>query len=282
MNDIQCSIIIVNYNGPHLIEKCLETIDKHLSSIHKEVIIVDNNSTEQNLDVIKTRYDYVKVIFLHENMGFGYANNVGSRNAIGKTLLLLNSDTELIDSSLVKVIEEYNSLNDTAMWGIKLIWPNGNFQNSYSSNVTISNFITNYTPISFFARYFKNITAHKYFFKQFEKRTEVDIIFGTVMLIKKNYFETLGGFDKKYFMYFEDIDFCGRFKKHIGGKIYFIPESTIIHNVMGSANKKIRLNKSFLKSKYLYGWSRFGLVMIPYVILDLIMQYTWVAVKKLI
>lgn len=282
MSDFQCSIIIVNYNGPHLISKCLETIEKYLAEITKEVIIIDNDSHEQNLAELATKYNYVKVIYLHENMGFGYANNVGSRNASSETLLLLNSDTELIDFSLVEVIKKYNKTSERVMWGIKLIWPDGKFQNSYCRRVTFLNFITNYTPIAFFARYFKSITTHKYSFKEFDKQSEVDVIYGTIMLLRKKYFEELGGFARKYFMYFEDIDFCDRFRKNYDGKIIFNPESTIIHNVMGSANKKVKLNKNFLKSKYTYGRDRFGLILMSlYIISDFVMQYVWITVKKL-
>ncbi len=282
MHEFRCSIIIVNYNGPHLISKCIETIDKYLKDIQKEVIIVDNNSSDQNLESIKHQYDYVKIIYLHQNMGFGYANNVGVRNASNETLILMNSDVELIDDSFAGVIQRYNAVTNREFWGVKLVWPNGAFQNSYCTKITLINFITNYTPFLFFGRYLKSITSHKYFNKEFKTRTEVDVIYGTIMLIKKNFFEDLGGFSKKYFMYFEDIDFCDRFKKYSNGKIFFIPDSTIIHNVMGSANKKATLNLGFLKSKYLYGVDRFGLfIMSFYSIIDLVMQFVWVMKKKI-
>lgn len=279
---VDCSVIIVNYNSPLLIAKCLETIEKYFSGINFEVVIVDNDSHDQKLAELSSEYNFVKVVYLHENMGFGYANNVGSRNASSETLLLLNSDTELIDSSLVDVVKNYNTTTEREMWGIKLIWPDGRFQNSYCSRVTFSHFITNYTPISFLAKYFQGFSAHKYFFEEFNNQTEVDVIYGTVMLVKKKYFEELHGFAKKYFMYFEDIDLCDRFRKLENGKIIFHPESAIIHNVMGSANRKVKLNMNFIRSKYAYGLEQFGVVLMSlYVVPDLIMQYTWITYKKI-
>jgi GT2 family glycosyltransferase len=95
----ELSIIIVNYNAPAAIAKCLQSIDAHLA-LEKEVIVVDNNSTEEHLDDLARQYAFVKVLRLPTNTGFGYANNVGVRNARGEKILLLNSDTELIDASL--------------------------------------------------------------------------------------------------------------------------------------------------------------------------------------
>lgn len=269
MDEALLSIIIINYNNPQLIAKCLETIDANLVNIGKEVVIVDNNSKIHNLDRLENLYEYVKVIYLCENMGFGYANNIGVKNSKGKALLLLNSDTELIDSSLVGVANDFMSANDLAIWGVKLIWPNGSFQNSYSKEITFLNFVLNYTPLCFLSHYFWKMKNHKYSNSEFNSLTEVDAIYGTAMLIRRIDYENLGGFSKKYFMYFEDIDLCDRFRKEHGGNIFYNPKSTIIHNVMGSSSRA-KLNFNFLKSKYIYGIGKFGpFLMMLYIGLDL-------------
>lgn len=281
MSELECSIIIVNYNSPELIAKCLETIDQYLKGLKKEIIIVDNNSHDQSLVSLQNKYNFVKVIYLHENMGFGYANNVGSRNASSDTLLLLNSDTELIDSTLESTIKSFRDLKEKIMWGVILKWPSGKFQNSYCNKITFLNFLTNYTPIYFFSRFFKVIKAHKYFDEEFDTLQEVDVIYGTMMLVRKNDFEALGGFAKKYFMYFEDIDFCDRFKNELMGKIFINPASAIIHNVKGSAGKKIAFNKMYMKSKITYGVSRFGfLKMFFFIVPDYFLENIRILFKK--
>ena len=93
------SIIIVNYNNPELIEACLRSIDKHLRGLKKEIIVVDNNSKIQNLAVHIEHYPELRVIYLSDNMGFGFANNVGVKNATGSLLFLLNSDAEFLDNT---------------------------------------------------------------------------------------------------------------------------------------------------------------------------------------
>jgi len=282
VSGLDCSIIIVNYNSPELIAKCLETIDRYLKGLNKEIIIIDNNSHDQNLAELQSKYSDVRLIFLHENMGFGYANNVGSRNANSDTLLLLNSDTEIIDSSLVHTIKSFRNLDEKILWGVILKWPNGKFQNSYCNKITYLNFLSNYTPVYFFSRYFKAIKAHKYFDIEFDKLKEVDVIYGTMMIVRKKDFEALGGFAKKYFMYFEDIDFCDRFKNDLMGKIFINPATTIIHNVKGSAGKKLTFNKMYMKSKIIYGIGRFGYFkMFFFTVPDYFLENLRILLKKL-
>ena len=275
MNAPECSIIIVNYNNPRLIEKCLETIDRFLGELRIEVVIVDNASRDHDLFTLQRRYGFVRLIFLHENMGFGFANNVGARNARSDTLLFLNSDIELTDSSLADVVKEYRAVAGRELWGMKLFYPDGRFQISYNNEITLANFLLHYTSLYSLARHVPQLMGHKYFYREFTERTDVDTVFGTAMLIKKEFFATLGGFSRKFFMYFEDNEFCERFRKHLQGKVRFIPESTLIHNVMGSSTRKKGLDTIFLTNKFIYARAKFGLlftclVMIP----DVLLQFT--------
>ena len=271
MSEPLLSIVIANYNNPHLIAKCIETINVHMRDIRMEVIIVDNNSKVHNLHKICELYDYVRVIYLAKNMGFGYANNVGVRNSRGKVLLLLNSDTELFDSSLSDVIRNVVSVDAKVIWGVRLIWPDGRFQNSYSKEIRFLDFIGDYTPLCVARHYFRFISGHKYHNVEFDGVTEVGVVFATAMVIRKVDFEKLRGFSGKYYMYFEDIDLCDRFRQDHSGKVLFNPKATIIHNRMGSSNES-ELNLEFLKSKYKYGYKKFGsLRVVLFIGLDLLL-----------
>lgn len=276
---ILLSIIIVNYNAPELIKKCLMTIKKYIT-LSKEIIIVDNDSQEECLDYLKKKYGFVKVIQLSKNMGFGYANNVGVKEAQGEIVLLLNTDTEIIDYSINKGILDFKKKYKNCMWGFKLIWPNRSFQNSFSKEITFFDFIFSYTTLSFLKRYIKKINKHKYDFRSVENITKVDIIYGACILLWRKDYLKLNGFNDHYFMYFEDVDFCDRFRKEFNGKIYLYPFVSLIHNVQGGQKKIININ--YFQSKYRYGWIKFKILkMIIFTIIDILTLFIYLPYKKI-
>lgn len=274
------SIVIVNYNNPGLLDACLKSIDEFLVDILKEVIIVDNNSMEHGLASHQANYSYLKVIYLPENVGFGYANNVGVKNATGDVLLLLNSDVEFIDTSFKTMLEAFFMTQTPELWGPRLIWPGGKFQQSYSREIGFIDFLTTYTAFRSMFKRFKQVKSHKYQSVEFSKKTEVDVIYGTAVLIKKTDYEKLGGFLKKYFMYFEDVDLCDRFRKVIGGCVKFDPTTTLIHKVKGSsAGNSFNLN--FIRSQYIYGCSKYGYFPMAIIfVFDIILNYMLRSVAK--
>lgn len=261
MSGLKLSIIIVNYNSPELISKCLESIDNYVTELSREVIIVDNNSQEENLDELRKKYDFVRVIRLPENFGFGRGNNIGVTNAQGKILLLLNSDTELIDNSVNKALSDFYEKNARELWGLKILWPSKEFQNSFTRDLTFLDFILFYTPLSNLIGATRRSYYHKYENKPIDEFTQVPVVYGTAMLMWRQDFLSLNGFAEKYFMYFEDIDFCERFRKDLHGAVCYYPYSSLIHHVQGSlSGNKLGINYRFYKSKYIYGLSKFKAV----------------------
>ena len=269
MSKIDLSIVVINYNNPLLIEKCLISIEKYLADIKKEIIVVDNNSEFENLNNHLSIYKDLKVIYLPKNMGFGYAVNVGVKNSIGQTLFILNSDAEFVDDSFKLMLREYRLLDAPQIWAPRLVWPDGKFQNSYSRKITFFDFILFYSPISFLIKIAGIRSSHRYNSIEFHYPTSVDVIYATALLVDRMHYLNLGGFSKKYFMYFEDVDFCDRFITKFNGGVIFYPSVTIKHAVKGSSNLS-KINFNYLLSKYIYGFTRFGLLpMIFFAIFDL-------------
>lgn len=262
------SIVIVNYNSPKLIARCVDSLHQYID-VENEIIVVDNNSQEENLVDLETKYFNLKIIRLPENIGFGQANNVGVKNACGEMVLLLNSDTELFDSSINQAIQNFSTNHTTVMWGFKLLWPDGRFQNSFSSEISFLDFLLSYTHISFFEKKIKRIRTHKYTAQIINDIFKVPIVYATAILLWRNDFLTLGGFDRRYFMYFEDIDLCDRFRDVLHGEIYYYPLVSIIHNVKGSSIKNHKINWIYLKSKYIYGLRKFKFGMLPFFVIDM-------------
>jgi len=275
------SVIIVNYDNPDLIDYCLKSIEKYLRSIKKEIIVIDNNSSIQNLALHQEKYPELKIIYLPKNMGFGYANNVGVKNAIGDVLLLLNSDAEFIDSSFEEMLYQFRLTGSSDIWGPRLRWPDGRFQNSYSRRISFFDFLTGYSLLAFLFRQTRINYQHKYENQEFSRATYVDVIYATAILVGRANFNKMKGFSDKYFMYFEDIDFCDRFRDQLLGKILFYPGCTLIHRVKGSSGLNPSVNWSYLKSKYVYAENRFGFFNIVFLkIIDYFLSFIKYAVYR--
>jgi len=259
------SIIIVNYNSPHLIQKCIETIFEFIKSIDFEVIIVDNLSSNENLDEIKKRYKNITVVRLAQNLGFGWANNIGISFCKYENIFFLNSDTELINHTIDDMFRYFFNMDGHNIISPSLKWPDQRFQNSYCRSITTLNFWM-YTSLASIAKHLSSFNSklkyHKYDFKPFKEITRVDIVYATAIMVKKADFLTIGGFDTSYFMYFEDIDFVQKFSKLLKGKIYIYPNATLIHHGQGSSNgsKLLKVNGPFFKSLYKFGYKHFQFI----------------------
>lgn len=220
---MKLSIIIVNYNHLELIEKCLESILSSSISFPYEIIVVDNASEELPKILISQDPNLpaqagIQIIRNKENVGFGRANNQGAKVAKGEYLLFLNTDTEVLDNAIEKLVVFAEDKTATIV-GPKLQNPNHSPQAScgpfYSLSVTFAMLflkgdqlhITRYSPANV---------------------TEVDWVSGACFLIRKTDFEKVGGFDESIFMYMDEIDFCFRAKK-IGIRILCYPGAQFIH-----------------------------------------------------
>ena len=270
MQNNDLSIIIVNYNNPELIEACLRSIDKYLAGLKKEIIVVDNNSKIQNLAVHIEHYPELRVIYLSDNMGFGFANNVGVKNATGSLLFLLNSDAEFLDNTFETMLSKFRVIPPGEIWGPRLMSADGSFQQSYSREIDFISFLTIYSECYLCVKVLKLASQHKYQSIEFVETTEVQVIYGAAMLINKSDYERMGGFSQKFFLYFEDVDFCDRFRHTFGGLVRFVPMTTLIHGSQGSSRgSSIRF--IFRKSRYIYGIGKFGyLAMFVIIPLDII------------
>jgi GT2 family glycosyltransferase len=255
---IDVTFVIVNYNKPQLVARCVESIDRYLNAVSREVVIVDNNSHEECLDELERQNLFVRIIRMPANVGFGQANNIGAKNARSDLLLFLNSDTELLDYNINDAIKRFRKERKKELWGFHHVWPDGRFQNSFSREISYIVFLLSYQGVLALIPFWKGIgDNHRYNNAAFDSKHEVSVIYGTSILVWKSDFMALGGFSKKYFMYFEDIDFCDRFRMNYG-KVCFYPDARIMHHVMGSRQKRFSSTVLFKKSLYKYGFHKFG------------------------
>ena len=229
MNQFDLSIIIISYNTEKITIDCLKSIIESLknSSLKYEIIVVDNASKDNSVSSIKKLKSEIKnrnlkinLIENKENIGFGPANNQAVKLAKSDYLLFLNSDIIVLNASIEKLYNFYKQNEKLFNFlGGKLLNKDGTSQPSCGPM---------YTLPMIFAHLFLRGDYWELTRYSPKKIKEVDWISGACILTKKEYFEKLGGFDEKIFMYMEEIDLFYRAKKH-GFKVFFYPEAQFIH-----------------------------------------------------
>lgn len=226
MENILLSVIIVNYNGEKFLQSCLDSLHEKLISISYEIIILDNNSKDNSCKFIKENFPDVKLIESTINHGFGKGNNEAVKHAKGELLLLYNNDTILLDdiSPAIKLIKKRQ---DIGVVGIKMLNANKDYLQSagvlpnFNSLLKFSNLLN--LGLEFKSGHF----SKEYY--------EVGWLVGSFLLLRKEIYEKIEGFNEDYFMYVEDVDFCKKIAD-LGLKRYFIPTLSYIHYV--GFNKK--------------------------------------------
>lgn len=248
------SIIIVNFNTVELLKNCLLSLIKYHN--HKidnyELIIVDNNSKEKSIEDVFKIYPKVILIKLNENVGFSRANNIAAKQAKGDVLLFLNNDTLFIENSIDKMEGYLSNNEEIGVLGPKLLNADFSFQLSAGKLPNVAQEIID-KLIYFFYRKLNimKILIEKFLFRKIK---EVEWVTGACMMVRRELFSLVNGFDESIFLYFEDKDLCARIRNK-NKKIVYYPETSVIHLLGGSSSKmdKSEVRKIYRESqKYYY------------------------------
>jgi len=240
MNKSLLSIIIVNYNTGPLLYKCLHSIQRNIKNIKYEIIVVDNNSTD-NSWVVTNELDNCILVKNKSNRGFCIANNQALKKIQSRFILLLNPDTELTTGAIEKMLKYLNYNQKVGIVGPKVLYPNGKLQYTAFCFPTV---FTIFSDIFFLNRLFP---TSKIFNKKdlgywgHNNIREVDAVSGCCLLLKKRVYDDIGGLDENLF-FMDDIDFCKRTKNKTWKVIYF-PKSVIYHHggMSSSGNRYARV-----------------------------------------
>jgi GT2 family glycosyltransferase len=225
MKHTDISVIIVNYNTEKYLEKCICSVEKYSGTVDYEIIVVDNKSGSGLLEELARILVNHRFIFNEENFGFGRACNIGSAEASGKYLLFLNPDIILKDNVLEKLKNILDSNSDISVCGGLLKQENG------EPNISFNKF----PDLSWEIREAFGISVGKAIKDMIQKvdipgsrEFEVDWISGADLMVRKDIFDSVGGFDDKIFLYYEDVDLQKRIRD-IGGKIICLPSANLFH-----------------------------------------------------
>ncbi len=258
---IDLTIIVVAYNVIDLVDKCLLHIKESKDTLNKEIIFVDNGSTDGTVDLIKEKYPDVNLIESPTNLGFIAANNLAFKSTTGTNILMLNSDA-FIGENTIGILT--NFLENTEKCGV--VGPrtkNGNGKYLPSARYFPTPWRVFLTKMGLAHRnsIWKDINCMR---QSHEEVKECDWVSGCCLLIRKSLIDEMGFFLRpELFMYNDDNDLCLRVKK-LGWKVYFHPE-TVTH-LAGATNKKIsvaqndseRIDRLRIESEYIYFRKNYG------------------------
>lgn len=269
--NIQVSVIIISFNSFHLLRDCLISIFEKTRDINFEIIIVDNASTEGNIDDVLTNWQDIIVLKNESNLGFAAANNQASKVAKGDYLLFLNNDILFLENSIKIILEYCQNLKQRVIVGCEVLNPDYTHQDSvFSFENTFNVFGEKFFLYKLFKKS-KIFNRGYYNYIAIVEPTEVDVVSGVFLFCAKSEFERLQGFDDYFFFYSEETDFCLRVKKS-GGKIIYFPNTKIIH--YGSSNEKkapwfkyknLAISKIRFYKKYFNGVEFFIIIILHYI-----------------
>ncbi len=222
---VDVSIIIVALNAVELLEECLASVFEQSSGVTFEVIYVDNASTDGNSDIVKTRHPSVRIIQNERNLGFARANNQAIRVAKGRYVLLLNSDTLILDNSVMRIVRFADQHPEAAVVGGRVLNPNRTLQRNCLTFHSLTQIFLGATCLH---KVFPRFASERMSWWDYNEVRAVDVIVGCFSLVRREAFAQVGLMDEDYFFYCDDRDWCYRFRK-AGWKVLFTPEPRIIH-----------------------------------------------------
>ncbi|MHC4430285.1 MAG: glycosyltransferase family 2 protein [Planctomycetota bacterium] len=229
------SIIIVSWNTKEVLRDCLRSVFGQAGGVDCEVIVVDNASTDGSVEMLKNDFGNVILMENAENRGFAAANNQAMAVAKGRYVLLLNSDTIVLEDCLADIVSFADANPQTAVVGCRVLNADRTLQPTCFMFPSVLNMVLSSTYL------YKLFPRSRFFGREqmlwwdASDVREVDVVRGCFMLVRREAIDQVGVMDEQFFMYGEETDWCYRFKKN-GWKVTFAPVGQIIH--LGGASSR--------------------------------------------
>jgi len=227
--DMQLSVVILNYNVRYFLELCVLSVQKAIQNLDAEIIVVDNNSADDSCAMMQQRFPNIRLIQNKENLGFPKGNNIAVKEAKGEYICILNPDTVVAEDTFEKVLTFAKKQSDLGIVGCKLIDGTGNFLPESKRGIP--------TPWVAFTKIFglyklfpKSSLFNKYYAQHLDENQtgKVAILVGAFMVMKRELYNEMGGFDENCFMYSDDVD-LSYMALQKGRTNYYFHETTVIH-----------------------------------------------------
>ena len=232
--------IIINYNTANLLDKCIKLLRNAALKISMNIIIVDNASSDNSVDLLQRDFTDCKLIRNDINVGFGRANNQCIPFIEGKYALLLNTDAFVSEDTINKTIQYMDNNQSCGILGVKLLGRDGTLQPSCRFFPTPLNIFLQRTGLK---KFFKNTQLVDDMSWDHNSARQCDWVPGCYYLIRREVVEKIGLFDPRYFLYYEEVDHCFAVKK-AGWEVHFFPDTSVVHIGGESAKSEGNLTSS--------------------------------------
>jgi GT2 family glycosyltransferase len=250
---MKLSVIVNHYRTPEVLRNCLKSIKSDLESadFDWEIIVTDSATIEKTEQMMQDEFSEILFIPATENIGFGKSINIALKKAQGDFLFIVNADIVIDEKGAIDQMLEYMEANPQVgmigpkLWNINNTWQQSCFR--FYSPLTVL-YRRTLLGKTFFGKKDLDYFLMKDIFSKgdVENPMPVDWLMGSAMMVRKNDLEKVGGFDERYFMYFEDVDWARRFWEN-GLKVVYYPKVTMYHYHFQSSKKKSILQSVFNK-----------------------------------
>ncbi|PKP61954.1 glycosyltransferase family 2 protein [Candidatus Atribacteria bacterium HGW-Atribacteria-1] len=266
-NRISVSVIILSWNSEKYIRQCINSlfIDLNFYNMEKEIIIVDNGSSDRTIKILKQlhkKYSNMKVIELEKNLGTTISRNIGIRESLGKYIFILDSDTEVQEGTISTLIDMFNKKGNIGIVAPRLYYSDGSIQPSCKKFPTIKTKIYKYIPFNITRKIAKKSELYNNIYeKEYKKITEVDYCISAAWMVNREAINDIGLFDENIFYAPEDVDYCLRMWLK-GWKVIYTPMASVIHHTQRKSYKDFNIAWQHLKGllyyfgKYNYWFNR--------------------------
>src|SRR5262245_50158990 len=227
------TVVVISYNTAHLLDQMFAALEAARGALRLQVLVVDNASRDNSIDVLRTRYPDAGVMENRINVGFGRANNQAVPRAHGRYLLLLNTDVLVASDTLQKTVNFMDAHPRCGVLGVKLVGPNGALQPSCRYFPTPWNVFIASTGLE---RFFPCVRLVDDMSWDHASLRECDWVPGCYYLVRHEVIERVGLFDPRYFLYYEEIDHC-RAVRRAGWSVVYYPFTEVVH--LGGESAKI-------------------------------------------
>ncbi len=250
------SIVIVAWNSLHVLESCLQSIEREVLSrqdegrLEVETIVVDNGSTDGTVAALRERYAFVELIGLDENLGFAVGNNVGLRRARGRLAVLLNSDTLVRRDGLEACVRYLDAHPDVGVVGPQLLNEDGSKQNCVHNYPSL---LTEIVPRGLL----ETLWPRRFPSKRYAHARPLDVqaVIGACLFVRREVLEQVGLMPEDYFFFMEETDWCYRIRR-AGWRIVHVPDAAIVHAHGASSKKRMPAETRIEYHRSLYRFFR--------------------------
>ncbi len=241
---MRVSVIIVTYNSAGVVRACLASLAADVQSGLAEVIVVDNASADGTPDLVRREFPWATVIAGRENLGYSKGVNVGIRQARARYLFILNPDTVVKRGATTRLVEFMDKNPGVGIAGPKLAFQDGTVQLSCRRFYTFTVLVLRRTPLGKLFKNPKPVRDHLMLDFDHASTREVDWLLGAAMFVRREAVDSVGMMDERFFLYFEDVDWCYRMKQR-GLSVYYVADALVEHGYQRESAQTV-LNRSFV------------------------------------